>query len=276
MVFDHRKNYLAPVRATLTTLVAPLQYLIDKPIELTQTLTTDLASRKALLAENASLRAQQLLLQAKLQKLITLQNENNQLRALLAAPLRIENERITAARLLAIDTEPSISEMILDKGQHAGVYIGQAVVDAHGIVGQIIQIGPLTSRVLSVTDLRSAVPVQNTRNGIRSIIAGQGSFAKLALVNMPTTADIKVGDLLVSSGLGGHYPEGYPVGTVTQIHHNPGEQFDTIAVTPSAQLDRNRQVLLIWPPKAPTIDAPASQLANKVVTKTKVTRRSKP
>jgi len=256
---DYHKNYFASTRNVLATLIAPLQYLVDKPIQLIDTLTTHLTLHETLVAENARLHTQQILLQIKLQQLIALQKENDQLRALLAAPLRTKNERVAIARLLAIANEPLASEIVLDKGQSDNVYAGQPVVDAKGIVGQVIQVGHFTSRVLLITDLRSAVPVQDVRNGVRGIIVGRGNLVKLALTNIPVTVDVKIGDLLVSSGLGGHYPEGYPVGVITQIHYDPGEQFITIEVTPSAELDRNQQVVLIWPPATPTIDVVPSQ-----------------
>lgn len=260
MVLDHRLRYLMPVRNTLTAIVAPVQYMVSAPVKWVSEFNSSLQNRQVLLTQNAALRGQQLLLQAKLQQLLALQNENTQLRALLASLPRVENEHVVVAQLLAVDTEPLVSEMVLDKGQHDGVYVGQPVLDAKGIVGQIIQVGPLTSRLMLITDPRSAIPVQNTRNAIRGIIVGRGNLSKLALTDIPNTVDVKMGDVLVSSGLGGHYPPGYPVGTVNQVRYTTGKQFTSIGVTPTADLDRNQQVLLLWPVKMPTIDAPKSSL----------------
>jgi len=263
MVFDQRLHYLKPVRNTLSAFVAPIQYLVDAPIKLVQAISTNISSRETLLDENAALKAKQLFLQAQLQKLVALQNENVELRALLKSSPHLTNTRTEIAGLLAVSTEPLISEVVLDKGTNSGVYVGQPVLDANGIMGQIIQVGPLTSRLLLISDLRSAVPVQDARNGVRGIVVGQGRLAKLSLTNIPDTVDVMAGDVLVTSGLGGHYPEGYPVGVVTHVQHNTGAQFSSIEVTPSAQLDRNQQVLLIWPPQVPTIDVPKSQPAIK-------------
>ena len=224
MVLDHREHYLTPLRVGLNALVAPVQYLVDAPIKVVETLSSNFSAREALIAENTFLRAQQLLLQAKLQKLIALERDNNELRALLKSSPKVQGERIAVAQLLAVSTDPLTSELVIDKGLHAQIYEGQPVVDATGIVGQVMQVGAFTSRVLLITDIRSAVPVQDARSGVRGIIVGRGNLAKLALTHIAETVDVKVGDVLVSSGLGGHYPEGYPVGVVSLVSHNSGGQ----------------------------------------------------
>lgn len=249
MVLDHRQHIMV-VRNVLTAVVAPIQYAMSMPIKFIDNLNDDLSSRKKLLAENSALRAEQLLLQAQLQKLLALENENNQLRALLASAAQSHNQKVVVAQLLAVETDNLISEVVVDKGQHDGIYVGQPVLDAYGIFGQVIQVGPLTSRILLITDLRSAVPVQDARSGVRGLVIGKGKLANLALTNIPATADVRVGDVLVSSGLGGRYPMGYPVGIVKAIHANPSEQFTQIIVEPKAYLNRSQQVLLIWPPKS--------------------------
>ncbi len=263
MVLDQRQHYLAPLRNALTALVAPLQYLVNAPIRGMQTLSDNLSSRERLLAENTSLKAQQLLLQAQLQNLIALENENKELRALLQATPRLKNQRITIAHLLAVSTGALMSELILNKGRKADIYVGQPVLDANGVMGQIIQVGQLTSRLLLISDLRSAVPVQDARNGVRGIVVGQGHLEKMLLTDIPDTVDVKEGDLLVTSGLGGHYPEGYPMGIVARIQHDTGAQFTHIEVTPSARLNRNQPLLLIWPPAVPDIDVSKSIPAMK-------------
>jgi rod shape-determining protein MreC len=264
MVLDEREHYLLPVKIALDTLVAPLQYAVDAPAQWSKTLNTNLVSRQALLAENATLRANQLLLQAKLEKLIALENENRQLRALLLSTPHLGSSRIAVAQLLDVNTDPLVSEVIIDKGFKSGVYEGQPVLDAYGIMGQVVQVGPLTSRVLLITDLRSAVPVQDARSGIRGIVTGQGKLAKLALIDIPDTADVHAGDTLVSSGLGGHYPEGYPVGIVIAVRRAIGQSFMHVDAVPSAQLDKSQNLLLIWPEHSPTIDLPKSSKSKQV------------
>lgn len=269
MVLDHRQHLLSPVRNVLSAVVAPIQYLVDKPIKLVSAIGTNFSSRQVLLAENAELHAQQMLLQAQLQKLIALENENTQLRALLTASERIRNMQVAVAQLLEVNTDPLMSEIVLDKGLKEEVYIGQPVLDAKGVMGQVIQVGSLTSRVLLLNDLRSAIPVQNSRSGIRGLVIGKGKLLDLELTDIPLTADVKVGDILVTSGLGGRYPAGYPVGMVKVIKHNPGEQFAQIIVTSTAKLNQSQQVLLIWPPNKLLVDAPKQSDRDKTNPKLK-------
>jgi len=252
MVLDHHQHYLASARNLLTAIVVPVQYAVNKPIQIVKEISTDLAGHQKLLAENAALRTQILLLQAQLQKLLALENENNQLRALLASASQMHKQRLVVAQLLDVDTDTLISEVVLDKGKRDGVFIGQPVLDAYGVMGQVIQVGPLTSRVLLLTDLRSALPVQDARNGSRGIIVGRGKLANLALTDTASSADIQPGDVLVSSGLGGRYPAGYPVGEVKSVQRKSSDQFMQIEVVPKAQLNRSQQVLLIWPSKSST------------------------
>ncbi len=140
-------------------------------------------------------------------------------------------------------------QVVLNKGSHDGVFIGQPVLDAAGVMGQVIQIGPYTSRVLLINDPHSGVPVQDARNGVRAIAVGDNYSGKVRLANVVQTTDIKEGDIFMTSGLGEHYPEGYPLGKVESVVKDPGLQFATITIEPSAHLDRSRQVLLIWPAK---------------------------
>lgn len=246
MVLDHREHYLAPIRTALVAFITPIQYLVDAPFKVTAILSTNLANRRTLLTENEKLHSENLQLKAKLQKFTALESENIELRSLLKSLPKLRNERTAIAQLLAISTNPLVSEFVLDKGSRDGIYEGQPVLDANGILGQIMQTSLWTSRVLLITDLRSAVPVQVTRNGIRGIVIGKGNLAKLALTNIPETVDVRVGDTLVTSGLGGYYPVGYPVGVISSVQHGSGEQFTKITVTPIANLDRARNVLLLW------------------------------
>jgi len=246
MVLDHREQALVSVRSYLAAAVAPIQYVVSSPIRFVENIDNSLQTHQQLLAENSALRAQQLLLQAQFQKYEALKNENSQLRALLQSSAKSQNEKISVGQLLAVSSDPAVSELVVDKGLHNGIYEGQAVLDAYGIMGQVIQVSPLTSRVMLITDLRSAVPVQDSRNGVRGIVLGQGGLSHLALSDIPDTVDIQVGDVLVSSGLGGHFPEGYPVGKVSYVRHDAGDQFTRIDVIPSAQLDRSQDVLFVW------------------------------
>ena len=156
-------------------------------------------------------------------------------------------KKTRVAEILAVESDLFLQELVLDKGTRDGIYIGQTVLDAQGIMGQVIQANALTSRMLLITDTRSGVPIQIVRNGVRGIVVGNGRQGDLSLINLPVTTDVQVGDVLVSSSLGARYPAGYPVGTVSAVLHEPGERFATITVKPSAHVDRSQPVILVWP-----------------------------
>jgi rod shape-determining protein MreC len=249
MILDKRAQSVQQIRSTLSVPLAPLQYAVSYPIQWIDQLGQRMASHDALLKENASLKAEQLLLKAQVQRLLAIESENNQLKTLLQSSAKIQG-KVLVAELLAVDTDPFLNQVMIDKGSRENVFVGQPVLDANGVMGKIIQVGPITSRVLLVNDSHSGIPVQVTRNGVRAVAMGDNYTKKLRLVNVPQTADIKVGDVLMTSGLGEHYPEGYPVGQVTSVEKDPGLQFATINVEPSAHLDRSREVLLVWPNKS--------------------------
>ena len=248
MVLDKRVAGTAQLRAALSMPLAPIQYLVSYPIQLVDKLSNIASTHDALVQENLDLKAEHLLMKAQVQRLLSLESENNQLKALLSTSATVQG-KVLIAQIMAVDTDPFINQVTVDKGGHDGVFVGQPILDANGVMGQLVQVGPLSSKALLVNDAHSGVPVQNARNGIRAIAVGDTYSGKLRLVNVPQTADIKVGDMLVTSGLGDHYPEGYPVGTVLSVSKDPGLQFTTILVDPSAHLDRSRQVLLVWPAK---------------------------
>jgi rod shape-determining protein MreC len=245
IVLDYH-HYLPSLRCVLNNALAPLQYVVDAPVRLVNNLTQRFVTRKQLYADNTRLVSEQLLLQTKLQRFDALESENRQLSQLLSASEHLKKQRLELARLLLVNADPLLNEVILDKGKSDGVYVGQPVIDADGIMGQVISVDLLTSRVLLLTDFRSAIPVQDVRSDARGILVGRGRLSKLLLKDTPGTVDVKVNDLLVTSGLGGHYPPGYPVGLVSSINTNVSTQFASIQVDPSAQLNRNRPVLLIW------------------------------
>jgi rod shape-determining protein MreC len=247
MFYDQQKHQAEHIRSALSAVVAPLQYAVSTPVELLEWAHTSVSSHQALLQDNANLKARLLLQQAQIQKILELEKENSQLRALLQSSSYL-NANVKVAQILAVDVDPYMAQTILDKGKRYGVFEGQPVLDASGIMGQVIQVGPLTSRVMLITDTRSAVPVQDERSGIRAIAVGTGPQRLLSLINVPETADIKVGDKLLTSGLDLRYPIGYPVGTVTSVDFHSGELFATIAVEPAANLNQSRQVLLMWLP----------------------------
>jgi len=246
MSVDHRQGHLDIVRATLSTLVYPLQFTVNLPVDIGRWVSESLVTQKSLIEENNRLRGVQQLLNSKLQRFAVLEEENKRLRQLLGSSKKFK-ERILVAELLAVELEPFRQLVEINKGLRAGAYAGQPVVDAHGIIGQIIHVGPFSSKVLLITDPSHALPVQVNRNGLRAIAVGTGRDDILLLEHLPTNADIHEGDLIISSGLGQRFPRGYPVGTITNITIERGDPFIKATITPSARLARNREVLLLWP-----------------------------
>jgi rod shape-determining protein MreC len=245
---DYHYRYLDNVRSGFSLIVSPLQYAVDYPVRVIGWVQSLVSAKKALIDENMRLRYRQMMLEAELQKLLVIQKENSQLKELLQTSSQA-NMSTMAAQLLAVDTSNSRQVVVLNKGKREGVYVGQPVLDAKGVMGQIVDIGPLTSTVLLISDSKSAVPVRNNRTGERAILIGRNDIERLFLINLPKTSSIHPGDVLVTSGLDRHYPEGYPVGRVEQVSSIPGEDFVKVKVSPIALLNRNRLVLLIWPDK---------------------------
>lgn len=246
MTVDHRLSYLEPVRAALAVVVYPVQYAVDAPFALGSWLSEVTATRSALLEENARLKQQQLLIEARLGKYQELQAENRRLRTLLDSSVKA-GERVLIAELLSVDMDPFSRKLLLNKGHQDGVYIGQPILDAKGVMGQVIHVTPITATALLLTDPSHALPVQLNRNGLRALAVGTGAPGGLELVHLPNNADIRVGDAIYTSGLGGRFPGGYPVGSVSSVESDAGQPFAKVNVTPTAQLERNREVLLVWP-----------------------------
>lgn len=245
MVMDKRVSNFAAVRETMSLPVAPLQYLVNFPTQVIENIKIVFSTHDDLVKENLGLKSERLLLQSQLQRFVALERENAYLKSLLQSSRQVKGKTLIA-EIMAVDSEPFVNQVIINKGKGDGVYTGQPVLDANGVMGQIIQVGPVTSRVLLVNDPHSGVAVQNTRSGLRAVALGDSYTGKLNLNFVPKTADVKIGDLFITSGLGGRFPEGYPVGKVVSVTQDPAKQFSTIILDPSAHLESSRQVLLIW------------------------------
>jgi rod shape-determining protein MreC len=246
MTVDHQQGHLEKVRSALSVFVYPLQYVANLPVVVTNWASEALTTRARLMEENTLLHDERLMLNSKIQKFEILEAENNRLREMLQSSERLD-ERVLIAELLAIDLQPFRHQIVINKGQREGVYDGQAIVDANGVMGQIVHVGPFSSTVLLLTDPTHAIPVQINRNGLRSVAVGTGQSHILQLEHLSNNVDIKEGDLVVSSGLGRRFPSGYPVGVVLDISRVPGEPFAKVTIIPSAQLEKSREVLLVWP-----------------------------
>ena len=205
MTLDHREQHLESLRSTLSAITYPIQAIINLPNSVDDWFRESLATRRQLQEDNASLRTQQLILKSRLQKLEALESENIRLRELLGSSFQL-GERVLVAELMSVDLDPYKHLVQINKGDLQDVYLGQAVLDESGIMGQVIHVGPLSSTVMLITDPDHAIPVQVNRNGLRTVALGTGSINQLTLPHIPNTTDIRVGDLLVSSGLGGRFP----------------------------------------------------------------------
>lgn len=245
MAVDHRYQQLQTVRSTLAVVTYPLYLLADLPNTAGAWLSEAFATRNRLQSDNQRLHQENLELRALLQKYDTLEAENRRLRDLLGSSIKV-GDRVLIAELSSVDLDPYKQQIVINKGHAAGVYEGQAVVDAHGIMGQVTNTTPFTATVLLITDNSHALPVQVLRNGLRTIAVGTGLNDQLDLPYLPNDADIEPGDLLVSSGLGGKFPPGYPVAEITAVRRLPEQPFAQVLARPSAHLDRSREVLLVW------------------------------
>lgn len=241
-------------------MVYPLQYAVNAPIKLMGHLSDRIGNHQRVVTENARLRKENIGLRSRAQKYAALSHENVRLRELLDSSAEFD-QTVVGADVLAIETTPSSRQVILDKGSRHGVYIGQPVVDAYGVLGQIVRAGPFSATALLITDATHAVPVQINRTGLRAISVGDGGVDTLNLSFVPTNADVKVGDLVVTSGLGKRFPAGHPIGEVTAVEIDRGEPFARITVTPSAQVSRAREVLLVQPGAQPLDEASVSAFA---------------
>lgn len=246
MTFDHRTTYVSTIRAGISVIVYPLQYLVNFPANVGDWASDSFSSRKTLQEDNATLRTQNQILTAQLQKLNFIESENIHLRSLLESSKRM-GERILIAELLSVDMDPYKQQVTINKGSGDDIYPGQPFVDAKGVMGKLVHVTPLSSTALLITDPSHALPVQVNRNGLRAVAKGTGNQTRLEIPHLPNNADIKVGDLLVTSGLGCVFPAGYPAATVVEININPSLPFAEVLAEPIAELDRSREILLVWP-----------------------------
>ncbi|MAZ77412.1 MAG: rod shape-determining protein MreC [Legionellaceae bacterium] len=246
MWLDHHSPFLHRARNQGAFIVTPVEYLVSEPAKLIKDAAVDLQTREHLQAENTRLRAQQIVLESHLQKLMALQEENAQLRELLNSSKKLGSKTLEA-QVLLVSLDPSEQQLVLDKGEHSQIFPGQAVLDAYGVIGQVLDVQPFTSHVMLLTNRKSNIPVENQRTHLRSIAVGDGPVNTLSLRGVTQTTDVKVGDMMITSGLGGRFPFGYPVGKVVKVEQPAGAQFSTVILQPAAHLDSSRLVLLSWP-----------------------------
>jgi rod shape-determining protein MreC len=255
MYLDHRESHLDGIRQGIGAAVYPVQLMVDAPVRLWNWLGESTTSRNQLELELGRLRAERLLTNARLQRLSALEAENARLRALLEARSTVRDE-VRVAEIMAVDANPYEHNLIIDIGSRDGVYDGQAIVDVNGVVGQVIRTGLMTAQAVLISDADHALPVEVNRNGLRTIAVGTGEIDRLDLPFLPNNADVRAGDLLVTSGLGGAFPSGYPVAVVNSVTRIPQEPFADVTATPAAALDQVREVMLIWSAPPPVAEEP--------------------
>jgi rod shape-determining protein MreC len=245
MMLDHQSNYLETVRMWMGTAANPIYTVVQAPSQVWGWTTGSFADRTQLRKENAELSEQLRVARVKLLQFDSLRQENIRLRQVREASAGVGG-RTMIAEIMRVDVDPFRHRVRINKGADHGVFRGQPVLDAFGIVGQVVQVDKYSSTLILISDGEHAIPVQVNRNGIRSIAVGTGELSKLILPYLTVESDVKPGDLLVSSGLDGIFPAGYPVATVNKVERNPAETFALVEAKPLAQLDRDREVLLLW------------------------------
>lgn len=248
MALDYHSKAGMWVRSYLQTVVSPLLYAANAPAEMLQWGTEQFMSRQSLMQENKRLRELILLQNEALQKCQALRQENQKLRSLLQSQQESERTKILAD-VLKVHSSPYSHQVVINRGIADGVFVGQAVLDDLGIVGQVVDAGQNSSKVMLITDQSQGIPVQVERNGVRAVAEGMGKINELKLNHIAHSTDIRVGDLLLSSGLGDVYPAGYPVALVKSVIKDDGLPFAQITAEPIALLGRVRYVLLLGKPE---------------------------
>jgi rod shape-determining protein MreC len=245
LIADSQFNLFSSARVYLNSIVAPIQYVADAPQRLFSSFSENIMTRQALVDRNQLLEKENLHLKADRLLLGQLQAENKQLRELLNSKRQFKYKRMIT-EVMSLRSDPFTHQLLIDKGALNGVYLGQPVINEQGVVGQVSQVGSTTSRVVLIVDASHGIPVRVQRNDVVAIVHGSGAWDQLKVPFVQSNADIKEGDLLVTSGLGGRFPAGYPVAKISRFEYKEGELYANVTATPVADLDRSRYLLLLW------------------------------
>jgi rod shape-determining protein MreC len=267
IIVDKRYDHLGKIRRWLSIVAYPAQLAVESPFAGWHWFRESVSTRDALREDNTRLQAELRLAQFKLQRYEALESETVRLRALRTNTSEVAT-RFVIGDVMDVDLDAFRERVLVDKGAHDGIFVGQPVLDAGGVFGQVARVEEFTSEVILISDPAHAIPVQINRNGLRTIAVGTGDTSRLKLPYLPTSADVVVGDLLVTSGLGGGFPAGYPVGTVAAVKRDAAQSLADVDVRPAAALDRSRELMLAWlrpsevlppapSPATPTRAAPA-------------------
>ncbi|ORU90313.1 MAG: cell shape-determining protein MreC [Cycloclasticus sp. symbiont of Poecilosclerida sp. M] len=247
---SQKTSQLQWLRHALSYITHPILLAIDAPSQLYDSISNGFSDRATLLSENKTLKAERLILKGKLQKLDAIEKENTRLHSLLDSSFKL-GEQFIVASLLRVSLDPFSHTVVVDKGSLFNLYVGQAALNADGVIGQITQVNALSASVMLITDPNHATPVEIIRTGLRTIATGNGIYNQLSLPYLPHNADIQVGDTLVTSGLGGLYPKGYPVATVSSVNSEPGQAFIEAHADTVAKIESSRELLLVWSNQQP-------------------------
>jgi rod shape-determining protein MreC len=254
IIIDKRYDQLGRIRRVLSIVAYPVQIAVASPFEGWDWFRESVTTRDALRADKSKLEAELRLAQFRLQRYEALEAETARLRGLRDSTVGI-TDRFIIGNVMDVDLDAFRERVLVDKGAQDGVFVGQAVLDGGGVVGQVARVGQLTSEVILLSDATHAIPVQINRNGLRTIAVGTGDMSRLKLPYLPTSADVVAGDLLVTSGLGGGFPAGYPVGTVAEVKRDPAQSLAEVDVKPAAALDRSRELMFVWMKPQPAATA---------------------
>lgn len=268
MVLDHRNGWLQRARYATSLAVEPIYRVAAWPGEAAQNLRIAFTSHRDLVDDNQHLREALLLAQARLNRMNAVAAQNKRLKQLLDTR-RMLGMDVQLARLIDVDLGPARNRVVIDAGAKEGVHAGQVVIDAHGVMGQIVEVLPHTSVALLVTDGNHSIPVVDERSGLRGVAHGTGVPDRLIVSDIPLSADVKAGDRISTSGLGGRFPAGFPVGTITAVGPDPSGMFAQASAKPAADLARSGEVLLlrdqpepVGPPKEAPLAGPPDTLAS--------------
>ncbi len=245
MVVDYRGGHLQRVRGWLSLLNEPLYVVAAAPVVAATALRDTLVGKHTLAGQRDELQAELLVARAQLVRLDAIQRENERLRSLMGGTRGLQLQ-VQLAALADIDLDPFRHRILLDRGSRSGVREGLAIIDGKGVVGQVIEVAALRSTAMLITDPSHAVPVQVQRSGLRTIAFGTGDLDRLVVPNIPQSADIRVGDLLITSGMGGGFPAGLHVAHITRLQPDETRLFGLAEALPVAALDRSGEVLLVW------------------------------
>src|ERR1700743_1797576 len=245
IIVDKRYAHLVKIRQFLSVVAYPVQVAVASPFEGWNWFRDSVTTRDALRTDKTKLEAELRVAQFRLQRYEALEAETQRLRALRENTASV-TDRFLVGDVMNVDLDAFRERVLVNKRAGDGIYVGQAVLDSGGVFGQVARVGQLTSEVILVSDAAHAIPVQINRNGLRTIAVGTGETNRLKLPYLPTSADVIAGDLLVTSGLGGGFPAGYPVGIIAAVKRDPAQSLADVDVKPAAALDRSKELMFVW------------------------------